>query len=184
MRFFWIPCSSLWWILSPLSFLSVCAFLLSCSTFLPCAGGLAPGVLLAQFLDVRYNETLCVKSYHGTNERSDVELVKGIAQVCALLLCPCGLSSVQPVRYIVCSLIHSFSDGGTSPPQTEQEVLDCQGEGFVVVDDLSDSGETLRFARSLVPKAVFCTVYSKPKGASAPDFFAREIPQDEVPCRP
>lgn len=102
-------------------------------------GGLAPGVLLAQFLDVRYNETLCVKSYHGTNERSDVELVKGIAQ----------------------------------------EVLDCQGEGFVVVDDLSDSGETLRFARSLVPKAVFCTVYSKPKGASAPDFFAREIPQDE-----
>src|SRR5690606_1510253 len=38
------------------------------------------------------------------------------------------------------------------------------GEGFLVVDDLVDTGNTLKFLRQRLPKAKFITVYAKPEG--------------------
>ncbi len=52
------------------------------------------------------------------------------------------------------------------------------GENWLVIDDVSDSGETLRFVRKTYPKAVFLTLTSKPKGEDAVDFYVKIFPQD------
>lgn len=51
------------------------------------------------------------------------------------------------------------------------------GKGWLVVDDLTDSGVTARLARHLLPQAFLAAVYAKPKGAAALDLFAEEVEQ-------
>ncbi|MBW8308269.1 MAG: xanthine phosphoribosyltransferase [Candidatus Paracaedibacteraceae bacterium] len=53
------------------------------------------------------------------------------------------------------------------------------GKGYLFIDDLVDSGKTLKLIRSLYPKAEFAVLYAKPKGKDATDFFAVDVPQDE-----
>lgn len=60
-----------------------------------------------------------------------------------------------------------------------QPDLANQGEGYLFVDDLVDSGETLKMVRTLYPKADFVVLYAKPEGKVAADVFAVEVPQDE-----
>jgi xanthine phosphoribosyltransferase len=65
--------------------------------------------------------------------------------------------------------------------QGEAKILksvEGDGAGFLLVDDLVDSGNTATIARRLLPKAVFVTVYAKPKGKALADHFEREFTQD------
>ena len=98
-------------------------------------GGLIPSGLIAQTLDIRRIETICLKSY--TDERSQSE----IKQL-------------------------------NSPPTDMGD-----GTGWLVIDDLADSGATLRYIRKLYPNATFVTLYVKPKGLDTVDFYAKEYPQ-------
>lgn len=52
------------------------------------------------------------------------------------------------------------------------------GEGWLVVDDLVDTGTTARVIRSILPKAHFATVYAKPAGKPLVDTFVTEVSQD------
>ena len=52
-------------------------------------------------------------------------------------------------------------------------VVDAQ---TLIVDDLSDSGNTIRLLRRFFPKACYVTVYVKPAGKKDVDIFARELP--------
>lgn len=52
------------------------------------------------------------------------------------------------------------------------------GEGFIVVDDLVDTGNTARAIRELYPNARFVTVFAKPAGENLVDDFVVEIPQN------
>ena len=52
------------------------------------------------------------------------------------------------------------------------------GEGFLVVDDLVDSGVTARLVRERLPKAVFACLYAQPKGRELTDYFVTEVSQD------
>lgn len=51
-------------------------------------------------------------------------------------------------------------------------------DGWLVVDDLVDSGNTYRALRKLLPKSCFAAIYAKPAGMDAADVFAVEKPQD------
>ncbi|MBF0267295.1 MAG: xanthine phosphoribosyltransferase [Alphaproteobacteria bacterium] len=51
------------------------------------------------------------------------------------------------------------------------------GQGWLVIDDLTDSGVTARLARKLLPHAFIAAVYAKPKGAPSLDLFAEDIEQ-------
>jgi xanthine phosphoribosyltransferase len=53
-----------------------------------------------------------------------------------------------------------------------------QGEGWLMIDDLVDTGKTAQAARDLVPKAHFATVYAKPAGRPMVDSFVTEVSQD------
>jgi xanthine phosphoribosyltransferase len=52
------------------------------------------------------------------------------------------------------------------------------GEGFLIVDDLVDSGVTARMVRELLPRAHFACLYAKPAGKAVTDTFVVEVPQD------
>jgi xanthine phosphoribosyltransferase len=52
------------------------------------------------------------------------------------------------------------------------------GEGFIIIDDLVDSGETAKKIRQMYPKAKFVTVYAKPLGEHLVDYFVTAISQD------
>lgn len=52
------------------------------------------------------------------------------------------------------------------------------GTGFLIVDDLVDSGVTARTVRELLPRAHFACLYAKPAGKPVADTFVVEVPQD------
>ncbi|MEO5337723.1 MAG: xanthine phosphoribosyltransferase [Magnetospirillum sp. WYHS-4] len=51
------------------------------------------------------------------------------------------------------------------------------GEGWLVVDDLVDSGATARKVRQLLPRARIAVLYSKPDGRGMADVWGEEVAQ-------
>jgi xanthine phosphoribosyltransferase len=52
------------------------------------------------------------------------------------------------------------------------------GEGLLIVDDLADTGATIKLVRATLPKAHVATVYAKPLGRPFVDTFITEVSQD------
>ena len=52
------------------------------------------------------------------------------------------------------------------------------GAGWLVVDDLVDSGATIRIIRTLLPRAHVAVLYAKPDGQALADSYVRAFPQD------
>lgn len=52
------------------------------------------------------------------------------------------------------------------------------GKGVLVLDDLVDTGKTVRVVRDMLPNAHFATVYAKPLGRPIIDTFVTEVSQD------
>ncbi len=53
-----------------------------------------------------------------------------------------------------------------------------EGEGWLIIDDLVDTGKTAIVVRKMLPKAHFATVYAKPAGRPLVDTFITEVSQD------
>ncbi|MHB1218070.1 MAG: xanthine phosphoribosyltransferase [Alphaproteobacteria bacterium] len=52
------------------------------------------------------------------------------------------------------------------------------GAGWLIVEDLVDTGATAKAVRALVPKAHMAAVYAKPAGKPLVDTFITEVSQD------
>ncbi|MDY0038953.1 MAG: xanthine phosphoribosyltransferase [Desulforhabdus sp.] len=52
------------------------------------------------------------------------------------------------------------------------------GEGWLLLDDLVDTGKTAKTVREMLPKAHFATVYAKPQGRPLVDTYITEVSQD------
>lgn len=56
--------------------------------------------------------------------------------------------------------------------------VDEDGAGWLVVDDLVDSGNTFRIIRKYLPQAHYAAIYTKPAGADTIDTYISELSQD------
>lgn len=56
--------------------------------------------------------------------------------------------------------------------------IDGDGDGYLLVDDLVDTGTTAKVAQQLLPKATFVCLYAKPAGKALTQTFIQEFPQD------
>lgn len=59
-----------------------------------------------------------------------------------------------------------------------EQAAACAGEGWLLIDDLVDTGATAREARRILPKAHFAALYAKPAGLAAVDTHISEVGQD------
>ncbi|MBW2177658.1 MAG: xanthine phosphoribosyltransferase [Deltaproteobacteria bacterium] len=56
--------------------------------------------------------------------------------------------------------------------------VEGDGDGWLLIDDLVDTGKTAKVAREMLPRAHFATVYAKPAGRPIVDTFITEVSQD------
>ena len=106
---------------------------------------------------------------------------KGIIAVSRGGLFPAAvLARELGLRHIETVCIASYHDHNN---QGELQVIHAAqvpngGEGFIVVDDLVDTGNTARAIRQMYPNAKFVTVFAKPAGAELVDDYVIDIPQN------
>ena len=106
---------------------------------------------------------------------------KGIIAVSRGGLFPAAvLARELGIRHIETVCIASYHDHNN---QGALQVLHAAqvpngGEGFIVVDDLVDTGNTARAIRQMYPNAKFVTVFAKPAGAELVDDYVIDIPQN------
>jgi xanthine phosphoribosyltransferase len=77
----------------------------------------------------------------------------------------------------VCVVMYQDQERG-EPVVTKAPVAAGDGTGFLIVDDLVDTGTTARVVRAMLPKAHFACVYAKPAGRPTVDSFVTEVSQD------
>ncbi len=103
---------------------------------------------------------------------------KGVVAITRGGLVPAHIISRElDIRVIDTICIASYDDQTQRAPKVLKSV-DGDGEGWLIIDDLVDTGQTGRIVRERLPKAHFATVYAKPAGREIVDTFITEVSQD------
>ena len=88
------------------------------------------------------------------------------------------------IRLIDTVCLQSYSpETSTDAEKIQGEIrwikrVEGDGAGWLLIDDLVDTGRTARAVRETLPKAHFATLYAKPLGRALVDTFVREFKQD------
>ena len=111
---------------------------------------------------------------------------KGIIAITRGGLVPAALIARElDLRLIDTVCVTSYDAGGAGEAaqvQSEIKVLkgiSGDGEGFLLIDDLVDTGRTARHVRQMLPKAYFAVLYAKPAGRPIVDTCVREFKQEK-----
>jgi xanthine phosphoribosyltransferase len=111
---------------------------------------------------------------------------KGIIAITRGGLVPAALVARElEIRLIdtVCVVSYGAAeDGGAEQHQGQLRWLkkvEGDGEGWLLIDDLVDTGRTARAVRETLPKAHFATLYAKPLGRPIVDTFVKEFKQEK-----
>lgn len=109
----------------------------------------------------------------------DIGFFKGIIAITRGGLVPAAIIARElDIHYVdtVCVSSYDWKD-----KKSEADVLkgfDGDGDGWLLIDDLVDTGQTAKIVKKLVPKAHFATVYAKPEGRPLVDTYITEVSQD------
>ncbi len=110
---------------------------------------------------------------------------KGIIAITRGGLIPAGIIARElDIRLIDTFCISSYSSAAADEAaQGEAQILkgfdfSQGGEGWLVIDELVDTGRTIAILRQHAPKAHYATVYSKPAGRDMVDTYVTEVSQD------
>ena len=83
------------------------------------------------------------------------------------------------IRLIDTACVSTYDKKDMGEPTILKDVDGAgDGEGWLIVDDLVDTGTTAKVVRNMLPKAHFATVYAKPAGRPMVDTFITEVSQD------
>jgi xanthine phosphoribosyltransferase len=112
---------------------------------------------------------------------------KGIIAVTRGGLVPAALIARELGIHLVDTVCVTSYDtgapGAAAQVQGEVKVLKASiaddGEGWLLIDDLVDTGRTAQVVRKLLPKAHFATLYAKPAGRPIVDTFVKEFKQNK-----
>ena len=81
------------------------------------------------------------------------------------------------IRLIDTLCIASYDDRQQGEATVLKEVSG-DGTGWLIIDDLVDTGRTAKVVRDRLPRAHFATVYAKPAGRPLVNSFVTEVSQD------
>ena len=82
------------------------------------------------------------------------------------------------IRLIDTICIRSYQEDKSRGEVEVIKDIESDGEGWLIIDDLVDTGRTARVVRDTLPAAHFATVYAKPAGRPLVDTFITEVSQD------
>ncbi len=103
---------------------------------------------------------------------------KGIAAITRGGLVPAAIVSRElDIRIIDTICVATYDRQIIGKPKLLKGI-DHDGEGWLLIDDLVDTGTTAQIARDIFPKAHFATIYAKPEGRPLVDTFITEVSQD------
>ena len=111
---------------------------------------------------------------------SEMKPYKGIIAVTRGGLVPAAIVARElDIRLIdtVCVLSYNQKNKGDVNVLKECSIAD-DGKEWLIVDDLVDTGETIKTIRLKLPNAHYATVYAKPSGREQVDTFITEVSQD------
>jgi len=111
---------------------------------------------------------------------------KGIIAITRGGLVPAALVARElDIRLVDTICVTSYdapATGGAAQVRSEVKVLKGvagDGEGYLLIDDLVDTGRTAKVVRQLLPKAHFATLYAKPEGRPIVDTLVKEFKQNK-----
>ncbi|RPI77840.1 MAG: xanthine phosphoribosyltransferase [Desulfobacteraceae bacterium] len=111
---------------------------------------------------------------------------KGIIAITRGGLVPAALVARElEIRLIDTVCVVSYGAADTGAAEQAQGALrwlkgvEGDGTGWLLIDDLVDTGATARAVREKLPKAHFATLYAKPLGRPLVDTFVKEFKQDK-----
>ena len=105
---------------------------------------------------------------------------KGIIAITRGGLVPAAIVARElEIRVIdtICVASYDFQNQSDIKILKETSVKD-DGDGWVIIDDLVDTGETAKVVKKMLPKAHFATVYAKPAGRPLVSTYITEVSQD------
>lgn len=89
------------------------------------------------------------------------------------------ISNVLDIRNVKSMAVTSYFGRRQVTAEILGSVEDIKdGEGWVFIDDMADTGQTAKLVRKRYPKAKFVVVYAKPEGQESTDIFAKLINQE------
>lgn len=74
--------------------------------------------------------------------------------------------------------ISTHSETGERLALTMRKILAGDGEGCLVVDDLTDTGRTFQTIKTYLPRAHYVSLYTKPDGQKEVNTFSANVGQD------
>jgi len=111
---------------------------------------------------------------------------KGIIAITRGGLVPAALVARElEIRLIdtVCLVSYGAEETGAAEQQRGEvrwlKSVPGDGQGWLLVDDLVDTGATARAVRERLPRAHFATLYAKPLGRPLVDTFVKEFRQEK-----
>jgi xanthine phosphoribosyltransferase len=111
---------------------------------------------------------------------------KGIIAITRGGLVPAALVARElEIRLIDTVCVVSYGGGESGGAEQKQgdlrwlKTAPGDGEGWLLIDDLVDTGRTAQAVREKLPKAHFATLYAKPLGRPVVDTFVKEFKQEK-----
>ncbi|HET7537203.1 MAG TPA: xanthine phosphoribosyltransferase [Candidatus Didemnitutus sp.] len=111
---------------------------------------------------------------------------KGIIAITRGGLVPAALVARElEIRLIDTVCVTSYGAAGGGGAEQQQSAVKIlkgvagDGEGFLLIDDLVDTGKTAQVVRQMLPKAHFATLYAKPAGRPIVDTCVKEFKQNK-----
>ncbi len=108
----------------------------------------------------------------------DLDFFKGIIAITRGGLVPAAIVARELDIHLVDTVC--VSSYKWQEQEGEPEILKAfggDGQGWLIVDDLVDTGKTAAIVRKLIPGAHFATVYAKPAGRPLVDTYITEVSQ-------
>ena len=126
--------------------------------------------------DARY---LSAQLHEQGNWSGIIAITRGGLVPAALVARELGIRLIDTV----CLASYGIAElGGTEKHQSAVKVLKGvagDGEGYLLIDDLVDTGRTAQVVRQMLPKAYFATLYAKPSGRPFVDTCIKEFKQNK-----
>ena len=109
----------------------------------------------------------------------DLHYFKGIIAITRGGMVPAAVIARELDIHLVETICISSYDWKDKKGEAEiLKGIDGDGEGWLLIDDLVDTGRTAKIVKEMVPKAHFATVYAKPAGRPLVDTYITEVSQD------